>query len=384
MKTKLVSGVFALILLTVVVSTYSTLSKLNLAQVESQKVVVNGNLFEFTTAATPRVMVAPVPTTPVQTAPISKIFLAGGNSFDNINNLFTPCVNNVLSSINGIAWNQIVANATWSPRSHHTLTSFGGFMFVMGGANTQGPGQYTEYNDVYVGDGTNWIQWLANAPWAARMSHNTMSYNGKLFIMGGSALVGQWIFFNDVWSSVDGQNWIPLGNAPWQGRERFASVVFNNKIWVMGGRGVLTSPPPQENLDDVWSSPDGINWIQTTVNAPWGRRSGHSAVAYNGKIFVIGGANESTGLLTNDVWSSTDGINWTQVTPNAPWTVRQGHTSLVFDGYMWVIGGFAYIWPNSSTVYTDAWKSRDGINWTQVTNNIPNLNGDGFAGVVMP
>ncbi|MEK7552440.1 MAG: hypothetical protein AAB534_03430 [Patescibacteria group bacterium] len=401
MKTKIISGVLALVLLTIVTSTYSVLFKLKLAQVDSQKIAVSENLFEFATAATPSVKLAPTTisasasalnasttptstsTTPVQNTPVPKIFLTGGRTL-------SATGNNIISSSNGSAWTQITASSStlWSPRSHHSLTSFNGLMFVMGGFNSNAGGS-PEYNDVYSSvDGVVWTRRLANAPWADRISHQAVSYNGKLFVMGGSTMTsasstscGCRIYLNDVWSSANGINWTSLGNAPWATRDRFASVVFNNRIWVMGGT-VRILPFPQ-NIADVWSSSNGISWTQATSSAPWGRRSGHSAVAYNGKIFVMGGANETTGLLTNDVWSSTNGVNWTLVASTTPWSVRQGHTSLVFDNYMWVIGGIDFNL-STNTVYTDAWKSRNGINWTRATTTIPNLNGDGFAGVVMP
>ena len=177
------------------------------------------------------------PGAPVQTTPIPRMFLAGGHSVDPISQIPTQSINDVVSSINGSTWNQLTNNSIWIPRSHHSLTYLGGLMFLMGGA-TPNVFAATEFNDVYSSiDGTNWTQVLANAPWAPRSHHNVVAHNGKLFIMGGSAIYTApcctRIYFNDVWSSVDGQNWISLGNAPWSGRDMYASVVFNNKIWVL-------------------------------------------------------------------------------------------------------------------------------------------------------
>jgi len=344
----------------------------------------NQNLLDFATAAAPSVKIAPIPAPAVPITPIERIFLAGGSSINPLNHAFRPSVNKVISSNDGVSYTQLTASALWSPRSNHTLTSFFGLLFVMGGANPHGPGPYTEYNDVYVTiDGSNWIQWLTNAPWAPRSGHDTILLNGQLFLMGGSTWLNPNLprtYLNDVWSSPDGQNWTFLGNAPWAGRDRFASVIFNNQIFVIGGKG-----HPQ-SFADVWSSPDGINWIQHP-NAPWSSfRHGHSALVFNGKIYLIGGGMVTSGFLTNDVWSSVDGTNWVQETASAPWSTRMDHVSLVFDGYMWVIGGLDYSGTVSlyNIIYTDAWKSRDGINWTRATTNIPNLNGDGFAGVVLP
>ena len=86
-------------------------------------------------------------------------------------------------------------------------------------------------------------------------------------------------------------------------------------------------------------------------HAPWAPRSGHSTVALDGKLWVIGGATGSATL--NDVWSSQDGCTWTQENAQAPWTTRSVHTSVAFDDRLWIFGGEAAIGaPNNET-----WKS---------------------------
>ena len=138
-----------------------------------------GNLLEFATAATPNVNVKAAPN-PNQSQPmptsLETIFFAGGNSINPLNQISLPSVNNVISTNDGVSYAQLTTSALWSPRSNHTLTSLPGNLFVMGGSNINGPGPYTEYNDVYFStDGTNWFQFLANAPWVPRSYHNTIA-----------------------------------------------------------------------------------------------------------------------------------------------------------------------------------------------------------------
>jgi N-acetylneuraminic acid mutarotase len=85
-------------------------------------------------------------------------------------------------------------------------------------------------------------------------------------------------------------------------RSSAESVYFNGKIWILGGHST-----GGQNLNDVWSSSDGINWTQVTANAPWSARLEHTSIVFNNKIWVIGGMDDNSGLL-NDVWSSSDGI----------------------------------------------------------------------------
>ena len=147
-------------------------------------------------------------------------------------------------------------------------------------------------------------------------------------------------------------------NAGWSGRIGHTSVEFDNKMWVIGGFDDASG-----RRNDVWYSTDGVNWIQTTANAQWSARYFYTSVVFDNKIWVIGG--EDTSGRRNDVWYSTDGVNWTQATADAGWTARSAHTSVVFDNKIWVMGGEDY----ASIRRNDVWYSTDGANWTQATAN---------------
>lgn len=54
--------------------------------------------------------------------------------------------------------------------------------------------------------------------------------------------------------------------------------------------------------NDVWFSNDCVNWVQANESAPWTARFGHTSVAFNNKLWVVGGLAES---FQNDVWYST-------------------------------------------------------------------------------
>ena len=231
---------------------------------------------------------------------------------------------------------------------------------------------------------TNGIQ---NAPWSGRTSHQVISHNDKLFVMGGyddNALDNT---LNDIWMSKDeGITWEQVDtdpttdgvqNAPWSGRSGFGSVVHNDKIFVLGGkdgRGTNT-------LNDIWMSIDeGITWEQIDTdpttdgiqNAPWQARSHFGIVVHNDKIFVLGGENSTNNYL-NDIWMSTDeGITWEQIdtdpttdgVQNAPWQGRTAFGLVSHKGSLFVIGGFNR---PSDTRYNDVWKSSDGTDWSEIT-----------------
>jgi len=116
-------------------------------------------------------------------------------------------------------------------------------------------------------------------------------YDGKMWLLGGFGQ-GKPIRLNQVWCSSDGKDWTQVtGAAPWGIRNLPCTVVFDSKMWIMAG-AEYSGPPDKRNPilhSDVWYSSDGQNWTAATESAPWGRRTGAVAVAYKGKIWLMGG-----------------------------------------------------------------------------------------------
>ena len=149
---------------------------------------------------------------------------------------------------------------------------------------------------------------------------------------------------NDVWSSANGTNWtLVTSNAAWSSRTSQRAVAFNGKMWMLGGTTSIAGP-----TNDVWSSPDGLNWTLATSAAPWGPRYAHMTAVFGGKLWVLGGTTGGTNWL-NDVWSSPDGLSWTQVTNAAPWSPRYGIAAGVFNNRLWLTGG------QGSNFVNDVW-----------------------------
>jgi uncharacterized membrane protein len=262
-----------------------------------------------------------------------------------------------------VTWTRATAAAGWSARCGHTSVVFDNKIWVMGGLD----GNYK--NDVwYSSDGVNWTQATASAGWSARTYHTSVVFDGKMWVIGGWSEVSG--FKNDVWYSSDGVNWTrATDNAAWSIRGYHTSIVFDGRMWVIGGYGGAPYVPTYKN--DVWYSSDGVNWTRATALAGWSARRGHTSVVFDDKMWVIGGYGNST--FKNDVWYSSDGVNWTRATDNAAWSEgwrgREQHASVAFDGKMWVMGGMAEDAPAHFTFKNDVWYSSDGVNWTRATDN---------------
>ncbi|HEY2004193.1 MAG TPA: hypothetical protein VGH44_03685 [Candidatus Saccharimonadia bacterium] len=209
--------------------------------------------------------------------------------------------------------------------------------------------------------GTNYASALGRAAAAA------VTYSGQMWMFGGDN--GGTVRYNDDWFSSDGSNWTQkMTNCStgcpatqWSQRDGPQALAFNSKMWILGGQDNSSV-----TLNDVWCSTDGLSWNDSTcgtASAPWQGRSTFGAVVFNNKMWVLGGFNQINGDLS-DVWSSSDGTNWTEATASAPWGTRQDFSAVVYNNKMWVMGGFQ---SQTNQYNNDVWYSSDGISWTQAT-----------------
>lgn len=165
--------------------------------------------------------------------------------------------------------------------------------------------------------------------------------------------------YNWVRKTQDVKNWAMV-NAEFIGakervdtifspRANFNTVSFNNKLWVIGGHSVafgslMTNSP----MNDVWSSADGVRWKKVKTNDKkenFPPRTDGAVVSYKGKMWMIGGALNTgsawapTWQYKNDIWTSTDGVTWTEVASTKPFSARSGQAVFVYDDKLYMIGG---------------------------------------------
>ncbi|MDP1853638.1 MAG: kelch repeat-containing protein [Candidatus Omnitrophota bacterium] len=214
---------------------------------------------------------------------------------------------------------------------------------------------------------------LGSGIWPGRFSFPAVNFDNGIFILGGD--MGWGNLLNDVWYTpevsdadlADGkQAWYAkTSNAGWTARDGHTALVYDGRIWVFGGRDT------SGYRNDVWYSSDGATWTRV-ADAAWSARYHHAAVVFDNKIWVLGGKG-SSGYL-NDVWYSSDGVSWTQVA-NAAWIPRYMHRAVVLDGKIWVVGG-----NDGATNLRQIWYSSDGIKW--ILSAVPSWAAGGFDAVV--
>ncbi len=272
----------------------------------------------------------------------------------------------IWKSPDGVQWSEASAFAPFGPRTGQAAVSFNGKLWMLGG-ETGHNGSVTYNSDIWNStDGVNWTEAVTQAPWPARAWHGAAVFNGQIWILGGTGPSGN---FKDVWNSTDGLNWNRMPDAAYGTRAGFGCMVWpgsgqSNLLWVVGGNGA----------NDVWSTADGLTWSQATTSAGFDFRSGFGTAVADGKLWVLGG-DDIYGAAKNDVWYSCDGTYWYKDTQSASFSPRAGLSALAFTPApntvnpagspgLWVVGGGA-----GSNGVTDAFYN--GGNWYSLLGNDP-------------
>lgn len=184
----------------------------------------------------------------------------------------------------------------------------------------------------------------------ARRGQQLLDFSDQLWLIGGDDGIAN----NGVWSSTDGLTWMqhtitgPLFSA----RKGHRAVTFDNRMWLIGGEDSAGFH------NDVWSTEDGITWTQQTASASFSARANHHVVSFNSQLWLFGGENEAGSQ--NDVWSSSDGVTWLEQPASPTLPARDGFQVVSFDNQLWLIGG-----EDNSGYKNDIWSSNNGISWVQ-------------------
>ena len=262
----------------------------------------------------------------------------------------------VWTSVNGTDWEaQLKSEESDSfRRSFLNAVSFSNKLWLVGGDYSSAVSDEVIYWANATENGLEWIAVETNNIFSLRNHHQSIVFNNKLWVIGGNdgRSRSDIKLKNDVWSSVNGTDWVEeSASAGFSAREKHQVVLFNNKLWLIGGND-------GEFKNDVWSSIDGVTWVQEAANAEFSPREGHQVINFKGKLWLIGGKTRPTiHSGTSDIWSSTDGVHWVREVEDAVFSRRNYHQVVEFNDQLWLIGGYL----DGST-----WVSDDGINWRKV------------------
>lgn len=188
-------------------------------------------------------------------------------------------------------------------------------------------------------------------PWTARMGHACLVFNDRLWVLGGSDDYGQ--PRNDVWAADLKGDQLDWGPGPikthdekkdWEPRCMFAATAFNGSIWIFGG----ANQPFGQPFENVWKSGDGKRWVPYEINPAEGQPLGCALQVIRNQLNLIGALKRGNSVVARKCVLSEGQRLWrSSEVPEASWLDQVDNTfSLVSVEY----GGFVYlIWQDYKT-----------------------------------
>jgi hypothetical protein len=253
------------------------------------------------------------------------------------------------------------ATALPTATADHTSVAYNGVLYQIGGCTAYTAGTCTPGSNSSVirstpinpdtatapGQLGSWTTSATSLP-AGRSQLSAVAYNGYLYVIGGRTdstaavatvtytTIGSTGTLGNTWSNAD----LPSGAE----RNALGAAVLNGYLYVAGGDDGSGSGTSKKN--NVYyaqlSTVDGslaTSWTQN-ANSFTTARSGLSVVGYNGRLYVIGGSDQSGATLTDVQFASqaNDGSLGTfAYTTDVPrgMSFRQ---AVGANGYMYFIG----------------------------------------------
>jgi hypothetical protein len=234
---------------------------------------------------------------------------------------------------------------TWNPTTsmpaaiyNQATVAYNGYLYVIGGNNGTSAVNSVRYAPINS-DGTVGTWGITASFTTARYDHRAVAYNGYMYIVGGTATGTSGL--NDVQYAPINANgtlgtWTPTASFT-TARYAHTSVAYNGYIYIMGGSGTSST-----YLNDVQYAPlnsDGTVGTWTALTSFSGTRRSHTAVIYNGYLYVLGGYNGTAPL--GDVQYAQVNANGTLGTWSATTSLsaaRAGQAMATYNGYFYILG----------------------------------------------
>jgi len=254
-----------------------------------------------------------------------------------------------------------------------------GYVAVGGAAEHRSLDGYRARGKVWTSpDGSAWTR-LADkdVPFNRSFLAAVRFFNGR-FVAAGYAYDKDFVRHTAVWTSTDGKQWDRVDEGA------FAAVpVQRAATLAAGGLGlvlVATTRDPQGSGDlAVWTSGDGLNWIQAPADpAALGGDGEQEALDWCSKpgALVLVGDEEVGGVPRPVAWMSADGTHWTKTSVPLDGRQQGRANACLWTGQGLLAGG------RSAGADDDGafWSSPDGRSWNALPASAA-LGGTGYQAV---
>jgi hypothetical protein len=263
-----------------------------------------------------------------------------------------------------------------APRSSLSLVAYNGFLYAMGGESTgctsaAGTGDGGVCKTVYIAklgangeprlwhptdtDQNNWVYWYRDSDLSSPRSFTgAVAYNNRMYLLGGKTSSGGTASITntaqvaDITATGELGSWSSDTTLPYNVYGHGA-LAYNDRLYIIGGDSSIGGSP-LNSVYYVKLNDDGTlnNWIQTSSFSS-GRMNngGNFTTVWGGYIYLSGGctAVNGSGYCTN-VASDTqlasinaDGSLDTWNTNSSVSDTRMGQNLLAWRSYIYEIGG---------------------------------------------
>jgi N-acetylneuraminic acid mutarotase len=278
------------------------------------------------------------------------LYVMGG--IDNVNDSNTVYYSALEADGSVGTWNTTTAFTT--VRSDFGAVVRDGYMYISGGysssSSTLSDVQYAAIkNDGTLGS------WVTTTPLTQQtFSHGMIAYNGYLYVIGGTdGFAAQYnsVFYAPIYANGGVGAWTATSNFSATTRNEHSALIYNGRIYVIGGYdGTNDTNTVYYGAIDT---PGGAAPSWTSGGTFTTARAGHSTVAYNGYLYILGGQT-ATNTQTNEVRYApinADGSigTWNTTTTFTASIGRADMAAFAYQGYMYVVGGIS----GSATYYND-------------------------------
>ena len=235
----------------------------------------------------------------------------------------TDLVNDVWYSSDGITWTAATTDAAWSPRQGHSLVYFRDDMYVLGGADASHNAS-EGFDDMWQSrDGINWSKQQVGKSFTGNSRFAAVAFaRSYIALLGGIAHTNSASNGNAFWRfRAPFTDWInvatdiganPSGFSHFQYTDSvFLDVIGNSCLaarcggvyYLIGGRSLFGITEKLRYIRTITVA-NVARWEDyDTDNLPL--VANHTAVALDGKVYVIGGVEQGVGV-TNKVWLLED------------------------------------------------------------------------------